>query len=489
MILFGALQVVMPPSNAYCLAYLLIVFTVSLSAYIYILYIIKDRWVSTLGAVIFGLCPFVVGHAQHPEIDFIATIPLSLYCFHRGTVEHKRALILISGVLVGFTAYIGMYIFVCLLLAICMYICYFVAKNWREPHFWLALALFVSLIGFIGAPRIYPFLRDATVFDEVMEKTLGRETGTDLIEYFVNTKHPWAGHSLSHLLSFGEKSPFLLNTSYLGYTVLALILIGIVRKSKRRQMFPRLLLAIPFLVLRLGSFLTVGGKQFSDFVLPKHVLDELVPGVFEAFHATDHFQMGALLPIAILACYGAQALTRYFSPRKGNALVLFAIILISFEYSQVIELTVVSDDEIAFLEWMKSEPDSVRLINLSMGRQNAKIYSFHQTLSGFPHVEGLASRTPSSAYNYIRRNLLLNTWHENRPLSCAGDADEEYLSALDDLRSDGFSHIILHSNEENANNIIDSFRGANPSFRDGFLSIFRLGDLRDSCRTNATSGN
>ena len=169
--------------------------------------------------------------------------------------------------------------------------------------------------------------------------------------------------------------------------------------------------------------------------------------------------------------------------------MLFAIILISFEYSQVIELTVVSDDEIAFLEWMKSEPDSVRLINLPMGRLSAKIYSFHQTLSGFPHVEGLASRTPSSAYNYIRRNLLLNTWHENRPISCAGDADEEYLSTLDDLRSDGFSHIILHSNEENANNIIDSFRGANPSFRDGFLSIFRLGDLRDSCRTNATSGN
>ena len=50
--------------------------------------------------------------------------------------------------------------------------------------------------------------------------------------------------------------------------------------------------------------LTINGQEINTVVLPKYALDRIVPIVFEVFYSTDHFQIGVLLPLAILSCYG-----------------------------------------------------------------------------------------------------------------------------------------------------------------------------------------
>ena len=50
----GALQMFMPVSNAYNLTFLLNILATTLSAYIYLLYLFRHRWISLFGAVIFG---------------------------------------------------------------------------------------------------------------------------------------------------------------------------------------------------------------------------------------------------------------------------------------------------------------------------------------------------------------------------------------------------------------------------------------------------
>ena len=67
-IVINALAVFLPISNAFSLTYLLITFSCALSAYIYLLWLFKDKWIALFGAVVFGFSPHVIAHPNHPEI-------------------------------------------------------------------------------------------------------------------------------------------------------------------------------------------------------------------------------------------------------------------------------------------------------------------------------------------------------------------------------------------------------------------------------------
>ncbi|MCY4061105.1 MAG: hypothetical protein OXG53_01920 [Chloroflexi bacterium] len=478
-LLFGGLQSFMPTSNAFNFIYLLIVASVAAASYIYLLYLFQDKWLSLLGAVIVGLCPLVVGRSYHPDIASIAGIPITLYLLHRGIAETRHRLSVSAAILTGFTSYIGMYIAVCLGISVGAYFVCFAIARWRSPSYWMVLIVFASIAGAISAPRILPMLEDKQGFDEAMSKNFGGERGTDVFESLLNLKHPTLGPIFDRV--FQTDLRHLKGSSYLGYTALVLIGIGLARRRYRRQMIPWLLLFGTFLILRLGSVLTVNGVRYENVLLPKYFLNDLVPGVFSAFHAPDHFQIGALLPLAVLACYGAMTFIHAVSARRQKTIILACIALLSFEYYQPTEPFIRPDEQIAFVDWLLDEPGETRLINVPMGRYNSKSYLYHQTLHGFPQVEGLASRTPSSAYDYIKSNHILNRWRRNRPFACIEATIDDYVEAVDALLDDGFSHVIYHRTRYKASEIEASFFYMQPVYRDEFVSIYRLSDLRASC--------
>ena len=161
--------------------------------------------------------------------------------------------------------------------------------------------------------------------------------------------------------------------------------------------------------------------------------------MFKAFHATDHFQTGILLPLAILSCYGLQATLAVIPARKRALLILALIGLLAIEYYRTLDPEIVAEEETAFLVWFDRQDEGpIRLINLPMGRGNSKFYGFYQTLSGFPHVEGLASRTPPAAYGYIEANYLLREWRGNASVVCATENRVQYQEAVDQLSRDEF---------------------------------------------------
>ena len=120
-----------------------------------------------------------------------------------------------------------------------------------------------------------------------------------------------------------------------------------------------------------------------------------------------------------------------------------------------------------------------------MGRANSKRNGLNQTLSGFPHVEGAISRTPESAYDYIRANHLLSNWAEEnrRPVHCDMRDRELVLADLARLQEDGFTHIVYHQHEGYYfwTDIKASFYGFEPAYDNGVVSVYRLSDLRESC--------
>ncbi|MCY3831921.1 MAG: hypothetical protein OXG85_02820 [Chloroflexi bacterium] len=488
MLLLGGLGSFMPASNAFNLVFLLIIFGVSCASYLYFHYLFKDKWIALLSTIVFSMSPFVLGHAQHPDVGFIATIPLSLYFLHRGLLESRHRLVALSAAITGITAYIGLYIFVCLCITVFMYMLYFAAAHWRDRRFQVSSALFILLALACSLPRIYPMLQSREAFADAMQKTLGPGRGSDVVEYFVNVRHPILEPVYHQLFQLEDAGLELLNTSYLGYTVLILIIAGLALPRYRRLMVPWLILICPFLLLRLGSILTIGGRQHPNIPLPKRFLDALVPGVFEGFHTSDHFQMGVLLPLAVLAGYGVLALRHRLSARHRPALALICMALIACEYYQPIEARIVPKEQLAFLETLNGEPGSIRIINAPFGRGNSKNYLLYQTFNGFPQVEGLISRTPASAYDYIDANPILSEWRRNRDVFCSDEymdgfevSVDIFLEAIDDLENDGFSHVVFHPNLGHGFSIRKSFEAAEPIYSDAYVSIYRLSNLRASC--------
>ncbi len=289
MLVFGGLQALMPISNAYSLTFLLIVASVTCSAYAYMLYLFNDKWIALLGSIVVGMSPYVVGYPEHPELRFIATMPLSMYFFHRGIAERRYKLVLIAAILVGITAYVSMYTLTCLSITLSLYALYFAASRWKEAAFWIALGLFVVIAGTVSSLRVFPLLKSAHALDEVVALRRGKEVGSDLLEYFINGRHPITKSLYRRPLVWEANPKEARYSSYLGYTVLVLIGIGFLQKPYRHKMIPWMVLALPFLVLRLGSVLTIEGNTYPNIVLPKHFLDELIPGVFGAFGMTANF--------------------------------------------------------------------------------------------------------------------------------------------------------------------------------------------------------
>lgn len=487
-IVVNLLSFILPVSNAFSLAYLLIVFFSALSAYTYLCWLFKDKWIALLGAVVFGFSPHVVGHPNHPEIAFVATIPLALYCFHRGIKEKHRVLVALAGLFTGLTTVVTLYSYICLLIVLGFFILALASARWRDKRFWLNVTLLVLTIALSSIWRIYPLMSSSDSVGNVAMWHGEEEVRTDAISYFVNHHNP-AFSSLLESIPLVVSSNKLSETSYLGYLPLLLIGLGLLTTMTRRKMAPWVLLCSLFLILRLGSHLVVSGAVYSDILLPKYYLNQLLPIVFSSFWAADHLMIGALLPLAVLACYGLVALQKRSTIAVKPAFILALVAIVALEYHIPVQTDRVfpvgdgkiSEERLAFLDWLEQEDSEIRLINLPMGRPHSKIYNLYQSLSGFPHAEGAISRTPDSAFDYIRANLLLNAWHQQQPISCVLENRSAYLADLAQLEQDGFSHIVHHRSFYNWKNVTDSFKNVDLAYDDEFVSIYRLRDLQASC--------
>ena len=494
MLSVGLLASFLPVSNAYSLTYLLIVFAVALSGYGYLYYLFRDRWLATLGACVFGLSQHVLIHTAHPDINLIVSFPLTLYFFQRGIREGRLRHLVYCGLTVGLTAFLSLYIFICVLITLALLVVCYSFSRWADIRFWLWLPLLCLVIALASAGRLLPILADSEELTSALSKHPNRESGTDLLSYFVNFGHPVTTPILQDLFEVGSPFPRA-QTSYLGYLPLALIIIGLLAPGSRRKALPWLGLALPFLLLRLGSVLQIDGQQFSHIVLPKSLLEDLLPPLFSPFHTTDHFQMGILLPLAVMSCYGLKALIESRPANQRALITLTVIAVIAFEYYYAASVRVATAEQLDFIEWLREDSPNQepRLINLPMGRQPSKFYGFYQTLTGFPQVEGLTGRTPPSAYAYIEGNFLLESWREGESVHCFPPRQSMYLAALDQLVNDGFTHIIWHHKRlgdlASANSVVEAgaayrannFVDADPVYRDDNVSIYRLGSLRQSC--------
>lgn len=483
MALLGGLSAILPRSSAFNLAYLLLVFASALSGYVYMRYLLRDRWLSLFGAIVFGSSAFVLARPATPHISFIASLPLSLYFLHRGFAEARRAFLIAAALLIGFTAFIGLYMLVCLLITVALYLLCFARARWRQPSFWANILIVVLIVGAIGALRIVPMLADPDSLSSALTKYIEIERGRDLLGYLVNYENPYTAPLLKSWFASDIIENGWRQMVYLGYIPMLLIAFGLASRRFRPKALPWLALLLVFLLLRLGSTLQINDAVYESVRLPKYYLAQLFPQVFQPFWTTDQFFAGAVFPLALLACLGMKALLQRLPRDRRAAIVLAVAGLIAFEYYQAPDPLLIPPEQLAFLSEIDEaeSQDSINLIHLPMGGNLSKIYDFYQTYNGYPQVEGRPTRTPPTAFDYIDENMLLRTWRRYRSIICLPAGRAQYLASLHQLEADGFTHIVFHHWLGGSLSTAPSFVGIQPAYADSFARVYPLALLKESC--------
>ena len=203
MLLFGGLQAVLPSVNAFVLAHLIIVFSNTVASYIFLLRLFEEKRIALTGAVIFSFSPYFFPHIRHPDTITIATIPLALYALHRGVVEQRWKWMVAAGAFAGFTAFIGMYILVCLFITMGFLTLHLASTRWRQHRFWAHVALTLVVAVSIGMIRLYPMIIDLSMLSEALDKGANARNSTDLLVFLVNPRNPLHSSCLSDSISSG----------------------------------------------------------------------------------------------------------------------------------------------------------------------------------------------------------------------------------------------------------------------------------------------
>jgi len=474
--------------RAYHAVNLILIFLTSLAGYVYLNFLLKDKYVSMLGAILFGFTVQTLRYVAHPDLSFFATIPLALYFVERSILERHRLSMVIAGVLIGCTIFIGMYIYICLLITVGLRILLllFSASNYTSKTIWINLILLAIVVGAISVIRIYPMILNSDELQFVLNKEVSlaatySEERSDLISYFVNYSNPYLNFFDQFLGSSFQKDG---NFSYLGYTAIFLSLFGLLHKQYRPKMIFWTLIFVIFFVLRLGSILTFNGVVYSDIVLPKKILNDLIPFIFGSFHVSGHFQIGINLPLAIMASYGALALLNYVNRVPKIVVIVLLIGIAMFETYSPIKSPPMPLEQLSFAEHLAGSDDATgALINLPMGRVESKLYEFYQTINHLPQVEGLVSRTPSNAHDYIKSNPLLASWQDEEFVPCSVQDFWDYYRGASLLVEDGFQFVVFHKQLFDEP-VYEQFNHLDAYYDDEFVRGYELETMLADCASS-----
>jgi hypothetical protein len=197
------------------------------------------------------------------------------------------------------------------------------------------LCFMVGLVLFLFLPVVWVLLthaeRESQLYSPLAESS---RWGADLLAFFVPSTHhslwanfvrPFYNRFYAHAGNDTEQ------TVYIGYVVLALAVVAIIKAPKAETRF-WLVAALTFFELSLGPFLHIYGSDTLvlhglELSLPlPNILLHIIPGL-NAIRSSSRFSVMLMLAMAVLAGYGTRQLLQQLKGRAGSALFCLCLIV------------------------------------------------------------------------------------------------------------------------------------------------------------------
>lgn len=282
---------------------------------------------------------------------------------------------------------------------------------------------------------------------------------TDLLSFFLpSDMHPVFGELVWPVYQnfTGNISE---NTTYIGYTVIFLSIVGfyVFRKDITVRFWG--MVAIFFSLLSMGPLLHVAGETvftvFTDFTfsvpLPHLILYNLVP-FLENSRTTGRFFIVAALAFAVLAGYGCSELIKRYDTKK-TLIVSILCAFVIFEYIGI-PYPVYPVDQPAYYQKIGQDPEQYALLEIPItARYGSGIkIMYYQTMHGKPVIGGQTPRMPANANDFEKNTPFINEITYLKPLDDILNQDKN-STAISVLRYYNIRYIILHKEYLNVRNL------------------------------------
>ncbi|MCL5239315.1 MAG: hypothetical protein M1286_02500 [Candidatus Marsarchaeota archaeon] len=345
--LAGLISAVFQPVSlalAFNFVFLLGFVLAGLFAYLLAFHVTKHRAASFIAGVIYAFSPVHTIHAfgQLPFTD-IAFIPLFLLLFLRMIEEKKHVYAIGAAFSFVFLTFLGdiEQALMAILLAFFVLAYLAIAKSERQKvlnkKFGVMFAEMIVAILIIGSPLILsmlPYLTPGALsnFSSVASIKYNELYSPDLLSFFIPSVFNGLLSPISSGFSYIAAPAVAERTTYIGYSVLLLALVGLAHEYKSRFKNTAVFLVplVIFGLLTIGPYLQVNGSVTG--IPGLYQLYHLVP-LFNVFREPGRFDMVVELFIAIFAAIGLVKLEEKFANtniKRYLPIVFFALIILEY---------------------------------------------------------------------------------------------------------------------------------------------------------------
>lgn len=387
-----------------------------LALYLLALELLKNRAVAFVCGLIVAFWPYVITQNEHPNMMFIAWVPLALLFLHRALqpgASHPRCSALLAALFLALTAWVRLQLMVMAVIPVGLFV---LSLLW--PQDWAARKRSggqLLLIGAATAVLILPVTLPVAIhqitrpnpqdlfLDEDEEKQ------TDLLAYITPTQqHPLWDSTLAPIYGRFHQNFDVQNQKrapYLGYSVILLALIGAAAAARRSRAWT--VMAVILLLFALGPILRINGQLFPAVPMPYRLVAE--NPLVRLLRTPDRMNVLLGIPLSMLAGFGLLVLRRWVQrPFHGHLLLGIVTLLILSEYAPF-PYPQSSAAVPAWLADRQNDADNYALLHLPNHLfEDNKFYMYYQTVHGKPIVNGKVARVPRTALAFWQAVPLLN---------------------------------------------------------------------------------
>lgn len=432
---------------------------------------LPNPWAAFAAGVVFGFWPYTMSHYDHSNMMVLFWVPLVLL-FTSRTLQTQRwrdaLLVALFLGLLGVTRWQLVVMSAPLMAAFAGYV--WLTRPETRSH--RAVGLLTTAVGLavlIMLPLALPLLVDQftrsypqdTLLDE---RIFGR---TDLAAYLTPSINSglWAKRVAERYTHFTVNQFY---TPFLGFTSLALALLGVVRRWRSTWFW--LGMALFYVLLALGPELAINGVAYPAVPMPARLVDDTL--FYQVVRRPDRFNLFLGLPFAMLVGWGFDVVLGW--RRRQWAYALAAVLGVAL----LVETTAVpyATTPIITPAWEAARianPWPAATLDIPINdRSYDKWYMLYQTTHGRPIATGHVSRLPREAYAFL----------DSVPFVAAARANDSVLdTSLPDggrqlklLADAGIEAIVIHKAFANAGlqAVWRDWLGTTPRHEDDDVIVF-----------------
>lgn len=412
---FAWLSPLLGEVGAYNVLYMFTFFFAGFTMYIFVKYLTKNNYAAFIAGLAFAFAPIHTGQGfDHLNIMSAEFIPLFAYFMVKMAREAANlwnavyaSLALILNVMCDLHMF---------LLCAAMFVVYVIytfltqRKLIANRRYFQKLIIAVVLTVLLGV--VVDFQTVYGLF--FVPKSIGSSSAAtryfsarsaDLVSFFIpSSANPFLGRYFNGLNVAIGKAAVLPNegaTAYIGYSVLALAILGLIFFSKRRDVYFWGLLALVGAILAVGPYVRILGVA-SPIPGIWGYLYYVVP-LLNSFRAPYRFDYLVAFSLAILAAYGTTGIMNRLSAPKMPEFtktfmkvlvitILCALVVVEFlpipyatYYGQIPQ----------FYQVLARDRSNYSVIEVPIANPDQSLYLYYQSAYNKPMIDGSIARNPA----------------------------------------------------------------------------------------------